>query len=454
MVLDKLSDSLKETLRKVTGATFVDEKLINELVKDIQRALLQSDVNVQLVFSVAKEIKDRALKEKPPKGLSSKEHLINIVYDELVKFVGGGSSEIEMKKKPFLLMLVGLFGAGKTTSSSKIAKYYAKRGKNVLLVSTDTWRPAAADQLAQLGKQIGVDVFTDKTAKKPTDIIKKFEKEFKNYDLVIIDTAGRDALSDELTAEIKEINAAVKADETLLVINSDIGQAAKAQAEAFHENCNVTGVVITKLDGTAKGGGALTACAVTGAPVKFIGLGEKVDDFEEFKPEGFVGRLLGMGDLESLLEKAKDAFKDEDMDAMGERVLSGDFNLVDLYQQMQAMKKMGSLKKIMSMVPGMSQAQIPKGALDVQEEKLEKWKYVMDSMARGELEDPSVLSPERIERIAKGSGQPEKEIRALIKQHKQSKKMVKMMKGMDGSEKGMQKMMQKMQAKMGKKMKF
>ncbi|HIH24135.1 TPA: signal recognition particle protein, partial [Candidatus Woesearchaeota archaeon] len=337
MVLDKLGDSLKATLRKLTGATFVDEKVIGELVKDIQRALLQADVNVQLVFSLTKSIKDRALGEKPPKGLGMREHVVNIVYDELVKFLGGDKTTVELTKKPFKLMLVGLFGNGKTTTCGKLAKHYKKRGVRVAMISTDTWRPAAFDQLKQLGAQIDIPVFGDKTLKSPAEIFKKFEKELSGYDLIIIDTAGRDALSDELITELDAINKAVRPDETLLVMNAVVGQSAQKQAQAFHDTCNVTGVIISKLDGTAKGGGALTACSVTGAPVKFIGVGEKIDDFEEFRPKGFVGRLLGMGDLESLLETAQEAFQHEDAEAMGARMLAGEFNLVDLYEQMQAM---------------------------------------------------------------------------------------------------------------------
>jgi signal recognition particle subunit SRP54 len=456
MVLDKLGDSLKATLKKITGATFVDEKLINELVKDIQRALLQADVNVQLVFSVTKSIKERALNEKPPKGLTMREHVVNIVYEELVKFLGGSIEEqegIEIKHKPYKMMLVGLFGNGKTTTAGKLAKYYKKRGFKIAMISTDTWRPAAFDQLKQLGTQLDIPVFGDKTIKEPVKIYRKFEPEFKNFDIIIVDTAGRDALSEELITELDAINTAVKADERLLVMNADVGQAAQKQAQTFHDTAKVTGVIITKLDGTAKGGGALTACAVTGAPVRFIGVGEKIDDFEEFKPKGFVGRLLGMGDLEALLEKAKEAFDEEDAEEMGKRMLSGDFNLVDLYDQMQAMRKMGPLSKVMSMMPGMGSLNIPKEAIEVQDAKLKEWKFIMDSMTRKELEDPEeTLNPSRIERIAKGSGQSAAEVRALIKQYKQSKKMVKMFKGV-GSEKDMQKMMAKMQ-RGGKKMMF
>ncbi len=451
MVLEKLGNSLKNTLGKIAKSVFVDEKLVNELVKDIQRALLQSDVNVKLVFELTNNIKQRILKEETPAGLSKKEHLINVVYEELTNFLGSESKEIKVEKqeKPFKIMLVGLFGNGKTTAAGKLAKFYQKRGKKIALISTDTWRPAAFKQLQQLGKQINVPVFGDPEIKDPVEIYNKFEPEFKKYDLVIIDTAGRDALNDELVEEVKEINKAVESDETLLVMAADVGQAAQKQAQTFHETCNVTGVIITKLDGTAKGGGALSACAITGAPVKFIGVGEKIEDIELFDPKRFVGRLLGMGDIESLLEKAKEAISKEDAENMGKKFMKGKFNLMDLYQQMSAMKKMGSLGKIMEMVPGMSQLQLPKEMLDTQEEKLKIWKFIMDSCTKEELENPDIISSTRIDRIAKGSGTSTKEVRALLKQYKQSKKMVKMMKGMGaGSPQQMKKMMGKFKGKL------
>ena len=227
-------------------------------------------------------------------------------------------------------------------------------------------------------------------------------------------------------------------------MSADIGQAAEKQAKTFHDNCKVTGVLITKLEGTAKGGGALIACAVTGAPVKFIGLGEKIDDLEEFKPEGFVGRLLGMGDLEALLDKAKDAITEDEAKDLGKKLLKGEFNLIDLYEQMSALKKMGPLGKVMEMIPGMGQIQMPKEALQVQEKKLEIWRHMMNSMTKEELEDPEIMTSSRIERISRGAGVSTQEVRGLLKQYKQSKKLVKMMKGMD-SEKGMAKAMQKLQ---------
>ncbi len=317
MVLDKLSGSLKSTLSKITGATFVDEKLINEVVKDIQRSLLQSDVNVKLVLQISQKIKERAVKEASPDQLTKREQLVNIVYEELVEFLGGPGPKIEIKKKPFVILLVGLFGNGKTTCAGKLGKYYSTRGRKVALLSTDTWRPAAADQLTQLAESINVNVYTNKKEKNPVKIYKQFEKDLLKHDVIIVDTAGRDALNDELVEELNGINKVVKPDEVLLVMSADIGQAAQEQAQKFHDTVNVSGVVITKLDGTAKGGGALIACSVTGAPVKFIGVGEKIDDIEEFKPEGFVGQLLGMGDLEALLEKAKEAMTEEDAQDMG-----------------------------------------------------------------------------------------------------------------------------------------
>lgn len=444
VVLDKLSDSLKNTLGKITRASFVDEKLINELIKDIQRAFLQGDVNVKLVFEITKKIKERALKEEPLKGVTKKEFLIKIVYDELVNFLGGPGAKILVKGKPFKMMLVGLFGSGKTTSAGKLAGFYKKRGLKVALVQTDTWRPAAYDQLETLAKKVKVDFYGIREEKDAVKIYKKFEKNYKKYDMLIVDTAGRDALSKDLIEELNNIYKAVKPDENLLVISADIGQAAENQAKKFHETCKVTGVFISKLEGTAKGGGALIACAVTGAPVKFIGIGEKIPNIEEFKPEGFVGRLLGMGDLEALLDKAKEAITEEEAQDLGRKFLKGEFNLIDLYEQMRALKKMGPLKKVMEMVPGLSQVKLPKEALQVQEKKLELWRHVMDSMTKGELEDPEIVASSRIERIAKGAGTNTQEVRGLLKQYRQSKKLVKLMKG-TGSEKGMQKALQRMQ---------
>jgi len=445
MVLEKLSDSLKDTLSKIAKSIFVDEKLINELIKDIQRALLQSDVNVKLVFDLTEEIKKRALSEETGKGLTKKEQLINIVYEELVDFLGKEQHKIEIKQKPFKIMLVGLFGSGKTTTAGKLAKFYTKRGHKIALVGLDIHRPAAMHQLEQVAEQANVKVFIDKKIKDPIEIWNKHKDEYKNYDVLIIDTAGRDALSKDLINEIEDVNDEIKPDENLLVVSADIGQAAQKQAEQFHKSCGVTGIVVSKMDGTAKGGGALTACSVSGAPIKFIGIGERVDDLEQFNPPGFVGRILGMGDLEALLEKAKEVIKVEDAEDLGKRFLKGEFNLIDLYEQMEAMSKMGPLNKIVEMIPGFGQLKLPKEMLQVQENKLKKWKIAMNSMTKEELENPDIIDTSRVDRISKGSAIPTGEIRELVKQYRQSKKMVKMFKGSKGD---MSKIMKKFGGKL------
>jgi signal recognition particle subunit SRP54 len=445
MVMENLSSSLKNVLKKIAGAPIIDENLINELVKDIQRALLHADTNVQLVFDLSKDIKERALKEQPPKGVNPREYLVNIVYEELTKFLGGKHQEIKItKKKPFKIMLVGLFGNGKTTTAGKLAKYYSKRSYKVALLGLDVHRPASMKQLQQLAEKVNVQAFTDEKEKDPKKIYKNFKEDLTKFDIVIIDTAGRDALSEDLVQEIKDLNKEIKPDEKLLVISADMGQTAETQAKKFHESCNITGVIATKMDGTAKAGGALSATATTNANIKFIGVGEQIDDLEQFDPEGFVGRLLGMGDLKALLEKTREAISEEDAEDLGKRFLKGDFNFLDMHEQLTAMKKMGPMSKVMEMIPGLGQLKLPKDALQVQDEKLKKWKVIFKSMTKKELENPDVLTRSRIERIAKGSGTTTGEVRELLKHYRQTKKMSKMMKGDP----------EKLMKKFNKKMKF
>jgi len=446
MVLDNLGEKLKEGLRKIARGMTIDENAINSLVKDIQRALLQADVDVSLVLDITKRIKERAMKEKDIKGLDLRGRIVNIVYEELVKFLGNEKSEIKINKnKPFKIMMVGVYGAGKTTTIGKLAKFYHKRGYKVAAVGLDVHRPAAPDQLKQVCDSIKIPVYIDKNEKNALKIYEKYEKEFAKYDILIVDTAGRHDLDEDLIEEIKNLDRKIKPDEKILVMAADIGQAAYKLAKGFHEACGVTSIIITKLDGTARGGGALSGAAASGANVKFIGVGEKVDDLEQFNPKGFVGRVLGMGDIESLLEKAKEAIDEEKAEDISKRLLEGDFNLVDLYEQMEAMNKMGSLSKIMEMVPGMGQIKLPKETLKVQEGKLGKWREAMNSMTKSELENPDIIEGNRIQRIAKGSGVSGSDIRELIKQYRMSKKMMKMMKGQDP-----EKLMKKLQGKIGK----
>ena len=450
MVLEKLGNSLKETLKKIAKAIFVDDKLVDELVKDIQRALLSADVNVKLVFELSKKIKERFLKEKQLQGISPREQLIKIVYEELVNILGEEKSEINIeKKKPFKIMTVGVYGTGKTTTIGKLARYYSKRGYKVACLGLDVHRPAAPEQLEQICNKINIPVFIDRKEKNPLKIYKEFENLYSKYDILIIDTAGRDSLTQDLIDELKKLNHEINADENLLVMSADVGQAAEKLALGFKNACNITGVIITKMDGTGKGGGALTGASVTNAKVKFIGVGEKVDDLETFNPEGFVSRLLGMGDLEALLEKAKEAVTEEQALDIQEKLQKGELSLIDLYEQMKAMKKMGPLSKVLEMVPGFGQIKMPKEMLEVQEGKLDKWEHMMKSMTKKEIENPDIIDAPRVERIAKGAGVSTGDVRDLLKQYKQSKKLLKMLKG--GSP---EKLMKKFQGKLPRGFKF
>lgn len=446
MVLDRLSTGLRATIDKVKGALFVDDSLVNEIVKDIQRSLLSADVNVKLVFELTESIKKRLKQEETPKSLSKKDHLIKIIYEELVRFVGDAKKSLDLDRKPSFVMLVGLFGSGKTTSAGKLARYYKNRGYKVAAVQTDTWRPAAYEQLRTLCEQTGVDFFGVKGEKDPRVIFETFKDRYDEYDLVIVDSAGRDALSEELIGEIADMKTLVDPSESILVISADLGQSAQKQAEVFNEAVDITGVIISKMDGTARAGGALSACAKAQAPVVFIGTGERIADLEPFDPQGFISRLLGMGDLSALLDRAQEAFTQEEAQDLSERFMSGDFTLEDLYEQMSSVRKMGSLSKIMEMIPGMGQLKLPKEALDVQEKQLDTWRYILDSMTPYEKKTPDDITVSRIERISAGSGTQYKDVRALLKQYKQAKKMSKMFKG--GSEKKLEKMMKRMGGQM------
>ena len=424
-MLDSLSDALKNSIRKLIGAPLIDEKSVNEFIKDLQRALIKSDVNVKLVLEFTKNLKNKILEEK--RKHISREFIVKTLYDELVKIIGKGE-EIQINKRPYKIVLVGLFGSGKTTTAAKIAKFYSKRGLKVVLLALDTFRPAAYQQLKQLGKSIHINVLGEENEKDPVKVIRDFEKELDKYDIIIADTSGRNALDEEMINEIENINKELKPDEELLVISADIGQGAKEQAEAF-KKVGVSGVIITKMDGSAKGGGALTACYIANVPIRFIGTGEKVNDIEKFDPKKFISRLIGLGDLETLLEKAKEEISEEKAKSMEEKIMSGKFNLIDFYEQLEAMNKMGPLKKVISMIPGLSMANIPKEMLDIQQDKLKKFKIIMDSMTKFELENPEKINRSRIDRIARGSGVNSSDVRELIKQFENMKKMIKKMKG-------------------------
>jgi signal recognition particle subunit SRP54 len=425
-MLDKLGAGLKDALRKLAGAGYVDRAVVDELVKDIQRSLLAGDVDVKLVFQLTERIKDRALNEKPAAGSTPREHIVKVVYEELVRFVG---QKAEIPLRPTKILLCGLFGSGKTTTAGKLAYFYQKKGLKPALLACDVVRPAAYEQLQQLSEQLHVPFYGEKGNKNAAQIAKNGLQKVK-ADVYIIDSSGRDALDSGMIAEIKEINAAAHPEEKILVIPADIGQAARPQAEAFQKALGITGVIITKLDGTAKAGGALTACATTGASVKWIGVGEKMDAFEPFEPDRFVSRLIGWGDIQSLVEKAKEAMGSEKGKEIAGRVMEGRFTMSDFYEQIKAMGKMGGLGSVMANMPGMGGMKMPK-EFDVgkQEGKMKKWGYAIESMTNAERDDPAIIDASRVTRIAKGSGIPEAEIRELLKQYGQAKKMMKMMSG-------------------------
>jgi len=426
MALEKLGDKLRGSLQRLFKATHIDAKLIDQITADIKKSLIAADVNIDLTNKLTETIKRRALAEKSSKLLTAREHTVNIVYDELVKFLGAEAGKLEIEKKPTKIVLQGLFGSGKTTTASKLAKYYKKKGLKVALVQTDTWRPAAFEQLQQLAEKINVPFYGIKGEKDPIKIIKKFEPDFDNFNVVILDTAGRDALNSELIKEIKAIKEAFRPDESLLVLSGDIGQTAFKQADTFKDAVGISGVILTKLDGTAKGGGALSACSATGAKVKFIGVGEHIEDFEEYKPKNFVSRLLGMGDLETLLKKAEEVMDKETAEELGKKFLKAEFTLTDVYKQMESVKKLGPLSQVVGMIPGMANA-IPKELLEIQEDKMKNWKYIIDSCTIKERDNPDIIKTSRISRIAKGSGKSEQDVRDLIKQYNQMKKVMKQM---------------------------
>ncbi|MDP2947127.1 MAG: signal recognition particle receptor subunit alpha, partial [Nanoarchaeota archaeon] len=447
--LETISNALKSTIKKISGAIFLDRKLIDEIVKDIQRALIEADVNVELVFTLSQKIKKIAYDETI-KGIDKKEQLVKLIHDEILQLLGE-KKELKISQKTKILLL-GLYGAGKTTTMAKIGFYFSKRGKKVALLGLDTQRPAAMDQLEQMAKKAKLPCFVDKKEKDPVKIIKKFEKELNNYELVLMDSAGRDGLNKELIKEIEKIDKAAKPDYRILVMPADVGQTAKTQAEEFQKALSIDGVVITRMDGTSKAGGALTACVETKAPVFFIGVGEQIHEIETFDPEAFISRLLGMSDLNSLIEKIRSATDEKTQKKIKERLKEGKFTLMDVYNQLEQMNKIGSMDKILAMVPGFSSAKIPKEALEKQEEKMKHWKTAISSMTEEEIENPEIFEKQtsRISRVAKGSGTTTTELRELLKQYKMMKEMLKMQSGFsDGKidQKIMQKMAKKFKGK-------
>ena len=421
MVMEGLGKSLRNVLGRIGGASSVDDELIKDICKDLQRALLEADVNVQLVLELTNRVKDRATNEPPAAGRSLKDHITQIIYQELVRLVDNGEG---LELKPQTIMMVGLYGQGKTTTTGKLALYFSKKGFSVGLIGADVYRPAALDQLKQLGEKVGVEVYGEPGESDAAGIAKRGMEHFKDKKIVIIDTSGRHALEDDLIQEIKDIAAVTKPEERILVLDSQVGQQAGPQAQAFHEAVGVTGVILTKMDGTAKGGGAISAISRTNARIVFLGTGEHIRDLEPFDAKKFISRLLGMGDLSALVQLASEEIDDQEAaERVGRAIMSGKFTLNDMYYQMAAVGKMGTLDKIMSMIPGMSSME-DKIDFEASQKRLEVFRTIMDSMTNEEKDDPGIIKSHRIERIADGAGVTPHDVRELLKQYNQSKKMM------------------------------
>ncbi|MFH0831911.1 MAG: signal recognition particle receptor subunit alpha [archaeon] len=415
MALEKLGSALKGIINKIAGSIFIDKKTIDAVCDELKRTLIGADVDLGMINEITEKLKKLASSESI-KGIEKKEQIVKLLHDEIVDILGKKKYEIEIEKKKFTkIMFLGLYGAGKTTTIAKLAFYYSKRGYKVCMLGLDVHRPAAAEQLEQLGKQIKVDVFIDKNEKNPEKIFNKFEKKLGEYDIVLVDTAGRDGLNKDLIDEIKKIDRKVNPQYSILVMPADIGRSARKQAAEFKNSCGISGVILTRMDGTAKAGGALAACHETNAPVLFVGTGEHISDIEVMNPTSFVSRMLGYGDMEALLDKVKASTEEK---KPGEK--KEDFTLLDFYEQIKATQSLGPLGKITELIPGLGNIKMPKDLIEGQQEKMKRWKFAIDSMTLEEIENPEVLEKEtaRISRIAKGSGVSAGDVRELINQYK------------------------------------
>ena len=422
--MESLRNGLLNIISKIKKAPLIDEKTLREVIRDIQRELLKADVSVDIILDLSKRVEERIKKEKLPPGFSKKDLLLKVIYEELVRILGGEEKyEFKLKKKPYIIMLVGVQGSGKTTTAAKLANFFKKKGYSVSLIEADNFRPGAYEQLKQLASRINVPFYGDPNNSSSIDIALKGVKKFleDKTDIIIIDTAGRHKEEKELLKEMKELDAKIKPDEIILVLDGTIGKQAGPQAEAFHSATPLGSIIVTKLDGAARGGGALTAVAKTGAKISFIGMGEDIDELEVFNPPSFVSRLLGMGDLKALIERFRAA---EILDKKrAEAIASGKFTLLDLREQLEGIRKMGPLRKMLDLLP--SGIKLPKDFDKMSEENIKKWIAIMNSMTHEELLNPEIIDRHRINRIARGSGTKPSEVKSLLTMYHKSKKLMK-----------------------------
>ncbi|ANQ53021.1 signal recognition particle [Thermosipho affectus] len=422
-MFEGLQEKLSKAFKSLSGKGKITEKNIKEAIRIVKLSLLEADVNYKVVKEFIDEVKKKALGEEVLRSLTPDQMFIKILKDELIRLMGE-KSQLQMIHSPSYIMMVGLQGSGKTTSAAKIANLLKKRGRKPYLVAADTYRPAAIDQLITLGKRIDVPVYYgDK--KNPIKIVKGALKEVKDsgYDVVIFDTAGRLHIDEEMMSELVEIKDILNPDEILMVVDAMTGQDAVNSAKTFDERLDVTGFVVTKMDGDARGGVILSIRYVTQKPVKFIGTGEKIEDLEEFYPERIASRILGLGDVLTLIEKAEQELDKEKMKNLGKKMINAEFTLEDFQEQLKEIKKLGSLSKIIDLLPG-----APKVDLDQGEKELKITEAIINSMTPEERRNPKILNASRKKRIAKGSGTSVQEVNKLIKNYEEMKKMMKMFK--------------------------
>ena len=438
-MFEGLSEKLERSFKILKGHGYITEINVAETLKEVRKALLEADVSFKIAKDVTNTIKEKALGQKILTSVSPGQLMVKIVHDELAELMGGEHSELNLKGNPTVILIAGLQGSGKTTFSAKLANYLkTKKGKSVVLVAGDVYRPAAINQLKVLGEQVGVEVYSEEESKNPVQIaqnaIEKAKKDGKN--VVIIDTAGRLAVDEEMMNEIENVKNTVKPQETLFVVDAMTGQDAVNTAKAFNDRLDFDGVVLTKLDGDTRGGAALTIRTVVEKPIKFVGLGEKMDALDIFYPKRMADRILGMGDIVSLVERAQEQFDAEEAEKLKRKLVKNEFNFNDFLKQIQQIKKMGSLKDLAGMIPGMNKIKDE----DIDDDAFKSIEAIIGSMTPEERENPKIINGSRKRRIAAGSGNDINEVNRLIKQFDETSKMMRMM-----TTGGAKKMMQMMQ---------
>lgn len=435
MAFEGLAARLQDTLTKIRGKGKVSEQDIKEMMREVRLALLEADVNFKVVKQFIANVKEKALGQEVMKSLTPGQQVIKVVNEELTALMGAEQSKIAVAQKPpTVVMMVGLQGAGKTTTTAKLANHLRKKhNRKPLLVACDVYRPAAIQQLETLGKQLNMPVFSKGTDANPVDIAKEAVATAKaeHHDYVLIDTAGRLHVDETLMAELQDMKAAVTPDEILLVVDSMTGQDAVNVAESFNNQLDVTGAVLTKLDGDTRGGAAISIKAVTNTPIKFAGMGEKIDQLEPFHPDRMASRIFGMGDVLSLIEKAQANVDEEKAKELEKKLRKMDFTFDDFLEQLDQVKSMGPLEDLLGMMPGMNKAKGMKN-LKVDEKQLTRVEAIVKSMTPLEKRDPSVINGSRRKRIAKGSGTTIQDVNRLLKQFEDMKKMMKQMTAMQG----------------------